>query len=129
MVKAIKNQRESMLVELGHIAVEQPELEPEVPPALAEVLEQYSAIFEWPRDWPLERKCNHTITLHPGAIPVSMRPHCYPHAQKNETEKLVQEMLVAGIIQVSTNPFSSLNSIGQTKQDDSWCFYVDYQIR
>ena len=81
-------------------------------------------VFDWPEGLPLQRARDHAIVLQPGAVPMSVRPYRYPCIQKNEFERLVREMLAAGIIQPSVSPFSSLVLLAK-KKDGSWRFCVD----
>lgn len=60
-----------------------------------------------PAGLPPNRGHEHAIILKEGTNPVSVRPYRYAQSQKDEIEKLVHDMLKAGIIQLSTSLFSS----------------------
>lgn len=79
-----------------------------------------------PSGLPPERGHVHAITLRTGSDPVSVRPYRYPQIQKDEIERLIRDMLDAGIIAPSTSPFSSPVLLVK-KKDGSQRFCVDYQ--
>ncbi|KAA0032325.1 Ty3/gypsy retrotransposon protein [Cucumis melo var. makuwa] len=88
--------------------------------------QEFSDIFDMPDELPPMRQIDHRIQLKEGTDPINMRPYRYPHAQKNEIERLVNDMLASGIIRPSTNPFSS-PVILVKKKDGGWRFCVDYR--
>ena len=74
---------------------------------LNELLVQFEDIFEGPSELPPHRSYDHQIILKEGTVPMNVKPYRYPVFQKNEIEKLIQEMLQSGVIRHSTSPFSS----------------------
>lgn len=98
----------------------------DMPPDLISLLQQYSEVFHTPSGLPPPRDQNHAITLIQGTDPIKVRPYRYPHSQKEQIEKMVQEMLEQGIIQPSTSPFSS-PIILVKKKDGTWRFCTDYR--
>ncbi|KZV19807.1 peroxidase 64 [Dorcoceras hygrometricum] len=96
------------------------------PTAIQEVLNRFRGVLDKPQGLPPRRNQDHTIVIKEGQGPISVRPYRYAHRQKNEIEKLVAEMLSAGIIQPSMSPYSS-PVILVKKKDGSWRFCVDYR--
>ncbi|GKF03871.1 ty3-gypsy retrotransposon protein, partial [Tanacetum coccineum] len=78
-----------------------------------------------PASLPPHRLIDHHIHLLPDTKPVNFLPYRYPHYQKGEMEKLVNEMLSQGIIRFSHSPFLSLVLLVK-KKDGSYCLCVDY---
>ena len=93
---------------------------------LESVLENFADVFQELIELPLVRDRTHAILLQQGVTAVNVQPYRYARCQTNEIERLVQEMLVAGIIQPSSSPFSS-PVILVKKKDGSWRFFVDYR--
>ncbi|CAH9095864.1 unnamed protein product [Cuscuta epithymum] len=91
-----------------------------------ELLLEFSTIFSPPKSLPPKRPFDHHIHLLPNTKPINIRPYRYPHAQKNEMERLVQEMLEQGIIWPSRSPFSSPVLLVR-KKDGTYRFCVDYR--
>ncbi|KAH9650018.1 hypothetical protein KPL70_026202 [Citrus sinensis] len=125
MMRTIKHEGAGILVECNQFEG-LCEVSPEVPTDLNQVLAEYELVFNMPMGLPPTRGHEHSILLKDGSQPVSVRPYRYPHAQKDEIERLIQEMLDAGIIQVSNSPFSSPVLLVK-KKDGSWRFCVDYR--
>ena len=61
--------------------------------SVAVVLKRFEDVFEWPETLPPWRIIEHHIHLKEGVNPVNVRPYRYAYQQKNEMEKLVEEML------------------------------------
>lgn len=95
-------------------------------PEIAALLTQFRALFNPPQDLPPPRHITHKIHLLPNTNPVNVRPYRYPHFQKCEIEKQVEDMLKSGMIQLSQSPFSSPVLLVK-KKDGSWRFCVDYR--
>ncbi|KAL2319993.1 hypothetical protein Fmac_028962 [Flemingia macrophylla] len=76
-------------------------------PELAILLHTYKQVFAVPKGLPPNRSQNHAIPLMHGTGPVKVRPYRYPHSQKLQIEKMIQDMLEEGLIAPSTSPFSS----------------------
>jgi hypothetical protein len=103
-------------------------LSDDVEPEIAMLLKTYKGVFQTPSGLPPPREENHAIPLLPGSKPVKVKPYRYPHSQKEQIEKMVQEMLEQGIIKPSNSPFSS-PVILVKKKDGSWRFCTDYRAR
>lgn len=96
------------------------------PEDICKLLQDYEVVFYEAKGLPPTRTWDHHIPLIPGAQPVDTRPYRYPHHQKDEIEKMVGEMLTAGIIRPNQSPFASPTLIVR-KGDGTWQLCVDYR--
>ena len=83
-------------------------------------------MFDVPSALPPPRSHNHVIPLIHGANPVKVKSYRHPFSQKQQIEKMVQDMLQEGIIVPSNSPFSS-PIILVKKKDGTWRFCTDYR--
>jgi hypothetical protein len=60
-----------------------------------------------------------------GSLPPNVHPYHHPFAQKNEIEKIVQELLEAGVIHPSTSPYSS-PVVMVLKKEGTWHMCPDF---
>ena len=89
-------------------------------------MDHFSAVFQEPMELPPIRDRTRAITLQLGITTVNVRPYRYAHSHKNEIERLMCEMLRAGIIPPSNSPFSSPIILVKKKDGSLW-FCVDYR--
>lgn len=67
-----------------------------VPIIIQGVLDEFKEVFTKPSSHPPKRSVDHRINLKANAVPVNVKPYKYSHTQKDEIEKLMNQMLVAG---------------------------------
>ena len=95
-------------------------------PEIEALLIDFTTVFETPTGLPPCRGFEHHILLKDDTESVCQKPYRYPHFQKKEIEKIVDELLEVGFIRHSQSPFSSLMLLVR-KIDGSWCMCIDYR--
>jgi hypothetical protein len=117
MEKLLKKGHSGVIAQLH--AIQATEIPP-VPQDLQALLSKHQTVFSTPQGLPLSRGVHdHSIPLVPGSLPPNIHPYRHPFAQKNEIEKMVQELLTAGVIHPSTSPYSS-PVVMVLKKEGSW---------
>ena len=93
---------------------------------LQKVFDNQSKVFETPKGLPHIRDHDHVIHLIPGSFHQNIGPYRCPYVQKREIERMIAEMLEAGIIQPSQSYFSTPVVLVH-KNDGSWRICLDYR--
>lgn len=125
MARALQREKKCSLIEMNTLE-QSTSVSNELNTVVQELINEFEDIFSIPSGLPPHRDHEHSIVLKEGEGTISVRPYRYPQVQKDEIEKLVGEMLEAGIIQPSCSPFSSPVLLVK-KKDGSWRFCVDYR--
>ncbi|KAF7827538.1 Retrotransposable element Tf2 [Senna tora] len=97
VMRSIKKGGQGYMLELGMVEA-QVEGERKVPEEIQPILTEFSEVCEPLKGLPPHRRRDHAILIKEGTQPPNIRPYRYAHSQKTEIEKLVKEMLTAGII-------------------------------
>jgi hypothetical protein len=117
MEKLLKKGHSSVISQLHVI---QATKTPLVPQDLQAILSKHQVVFSTPQGLP--PSCgvhDHSIPLVLKILPPNIHPYCHPFSQKNEIEKMVHEILNAGVIRPSMSPYSSL-VVMVLKKEGSW---------
>jgi hypothetical protein len=124
MEKLLKKGHSGVIAQLHAIQ------EIETPPVLHDLqalLSKHQMLFSTPQGLPPSHGVHdHSIPLVPGSLPPNICPYHDPFSQKNEIEKMVQELLNAGIILPSTSPYSS-PVVMVLKKEGSWRMCLDFR--
>jgi hypothetical protein len=124
MEKLLKKGHSSVIAQIH--AIQATEI-PQVPQDLQALLSKHQTVFSTPQGLPPSHGVHdHSIPLVPGSLPPNIRPYRYHFAQKNEIEKMVQELLTARVIHPSTSPYSSL-VVMVLKKEGSWWMCPDFR--
>jgi hypothetical protein len=95
-------------------------------PNLQSMLSQHHFVFHTPQRLPPSRGTHdHSIPLVLGSLPPNFHPYHHPFAPKNEIVKIVKELLEAGVIHLSTSPYSS-SIITELKKEGTWCMCLNF---
>jgi hypothetical protein len=117
MEKLLKKGHSSVISQLHAI---QATKTPPVLHDLQALLSKHQMVFSTPQGLP--PSCgvhDHSIPLIPESLPPNIHPYRHPFSQKNEIEKMVQELLNVGVIRPSMSPYSS-PIVMVLKKEGSW---------
>eukprot|EP00253_Pinus_taeda_P007083 PITA_07083 len=93
---------------------------------MQQILNNHLSVFDKPQGLPASRgEHDHSITLVPGAQTPNVRPYRYPFTQKNEIEKIIKELLEAGVIRPRISPYSS-PVVMVLKKYGEWRMFPDF---
>jgi hypothetical protein len=124
MEKLLKKGHSGVIAQLH--AIQSIEIPP-VPQDLQALLSKHQTVFSTPQGLPPFRGVHdHSIPLVPRSLPPNIRPYRHPFAEKNEIEKMVQELLTARVIRPSTSPYSS-PVVMVLKKEGSWRMCPDFR--
>ena len=88
------------------------------------ILDNHSKVFETPKGLPPIHDHDHAIHFILGSVPPNIRPYKYPYVQKSEIERMIAEILEAGIIQPSQSCFSTLVVLVYKRMDHGACVRI-----
>lgn len=93
LMRLVENKVEAMSI-LWIVEKEQRHVEilTEQDEELYSLLEEFTQVFAEPTWLPPYREVGHKIPIKVGVESINIRPHRYPHLQKNEIEKQVKEV-------------------------------------
>jgi hypothetical protein len=97
---------------------------PSMHPDLQSIISKHQFFFPLLRDSPLHVH-DHCVPLVPDSIPTNVLPYCHPCSQKNEIEKIMQELIQEGVILPSTSPYS-YHVVMVLKKEGTWCMCPDF---
>jgi hypothetical protein len=124
MEKLLKKGHSSVIAQLHAIQATET---PPMPHDLQALLSKHKMVFSTPQGLPPSHSVHdHSIPLVPRSLPPNIRPYHHPFSQKNEIEKMVQELLNVGVIHPSTSPYSS-HVVMVLKKDGSWRMCPDFR--
>jgi hypothetical protein len=126
MEKLLKKGHSGIISQFNAIQVME-SLTQEIHPDLQLVLNKHHQVFETPKGLPPSHgEHDHGIPLIPGSQPPNVHPYQHPFAQKNEIEKIIQELLEVGVIHPSTSPYSS-PVVMVLKKEGTWHMCPDFR--
>ncbi|KAJ3685964.1 hypothetical protein LUZ61_015128 [Rhynchospora tenuis] len=127
-LQSTKELKKGSLMLLAHIMVvhDCPPVAIPVSPQLQSVLLEFDHIFQEPSELPPKRSIDHAIPLQEGSKPVSIRPYRYSYFQREEIERIIEDLLVNKFIKPSTSPYSSPVLLVK-KKDNTWRLCIDYR--
>jgi hypothetical protein len=123
MEKLLKKGHSGVIAQLHAI---QATKTPPVLENLQAILSKHQMVFSTPQGLPPSHSVHdHSISLVPRSLPPNIHLYRHPFSQKNEIEKMFQELLTAGVIRPSTSPYFS-PIVMVMKKECSWRMCPDF---
>ncbi|XP_031268741.1 uncharacterized protein LOC116127234 [Pistacia vera] len=111
MLQSINSTGGGFLVECCSIEEKPIHLDEEISPQVQAVLDEYRHLFDQPSKLPPHHPHDHAINLKVGAQAPNIRPYRHPYFQKNEIEKLVEEMALNEITVPDKFPIPTIEEL------------------
>jgi hypothetical protein len=124
MEKLIKKGHSIIIAQLHSINVVET---PSVHLNLQSLLSHHQVVFNTHQALP--SSCgvhDHSIPLIPGSLPPNVHPYRHPFSHKNEIEKIIHELLEAGVIHPNTSPYSS-PVVMVLNKEGTWYMCCDFR--
>lgn len=127
MMKMIRRGAPTYVVQCHQLEMLSANMTNEESPEIQGLIRKHEKVFQdLPMKMPPNREIEHTIEVKAGSDPVNIKPYRYPHDQKTEIERLIQDLLKCGIIAKSKSPYAAPVVLVR-KKDGSFRLCIDYR--
>ncbi|XP_058784061.1 uncharacterized protein LOC131658827 [Vicia villosa] len=80
-------------------------------PAISELIQTYSTIFQPPKGLPPPRYHDHHIPLLPNSPPINVKPYRYPHSQKEAMTIIIQDIALNAVTIKERFPIPTIDEL------------------
>eukprot|EP00253_Pinus_taeda_P006192 PITA_06192 len=127
MMKMIRKGAPAYVIQCHQLEMLSANMTSEESPEIQDLIRKHEKVFQGlPLKMLPNREIEHKIEVKAGSDQVNIKPYRYPHHQKTEIERLIQDLLKCGIISKSKSPYAAPMVLVR-KKDGSFRLCFDYR--